>query len=738
MRLPSAPRHAFRLAALAFALALLAVPGVRAIPPGGLSGLTIQVTPVDRDANGLWDTVLVNVTLNVTQPGLFEVEAMFYLLGSTGYVRSIDGEDVNLTAGTHTVSVPLDATGAHQRDGPYSVAVIVSTVDGTALTPLQSVTQATPAWTADRFDEPAVQLAGAISNQGVDVHGDGLFDELVVHVPLKVLRPTVVAMSGSLSVSSIPSLPAPARRLQPGVTTWDVAFDASLIRRSRTNGSYRVDLVLTGPRGWSTGMTYQTRSYSYVQFARPPADFKGAPTFATIDTNGNGKAEFLRIRVPLRVRLPGNYTVVATATRIPGAALPLPFPERHVYLAPGDREVDLNVSGIALSRILGAQPLNAQVLVYPFAIDATGYALGNATIVTYPAFDPAVFEYRAPENLSLNVLSGCTYIPGVMDPTTKFAWSEVRYPPNPATISLYNGTFDVLVTGCNRSSQVVRAIVQGPTLLNVTVPEGAAPAFRQGLNLTSWDAGTLDATVDLGASSSVVRWWADYFGNMDGTADAQELSRVADGISYWNYAWYVTESALIDPERAYVVGMDGSNMARAATQVLAWGSSAGLASPAPAALTIRDHLEATGPVASSGEHRLTVDLGPTWRALLRSTNETFALRLPVGSSGNLTATSHIETAYEGFDLTANTTVTRTGTGSWDVAFPPLNPYSLSPLDIRLTVSAVQTGGHADVTGILLLGLLPVAILAAIIVVLLFRGRKKKPDEPRGGPPAAEP
>lgn len=727
-----------RLVSALSVLALLVVPAASAIPAGSLGGVVITVTPVDRDGNGLWDTVLVNVTLNVTRPGLFEVEAMFYALGPAGYVRSMDGVDVNLTAGSRTVSVPLDATPAHARDGPYLVAVIVSTVDGIILTPLESLTQATLAWAADRFDEPAVQLDGSPTDQGVDVHGDGLYDELVVHVPLKVLRPTVVQLSGRIYSSIEPSRLAPAVLLRPGATTWNVVFDGTAIRYQRNNGSYRVDLTLTGPQGSTIGITYQTQYHAYTEFARPPADFRGAPTLAAVDTNGNGKAEFLQIRVPLRVRLPGNYTVVATGTTFPGPALPFPFPERHVRLDPGDREVDLNVSGIALSRLPGAMPMYVQVLVFPFAAESTLYPFGNATIASYAAFDPAAFEPRVTENLTVGVLNACSYVMGVADPSTGFVYVPWFYASNPITLPLYNGTFDVLVSDCNRTSQVTSVRVQGATFVNLTLPAGTGPTLRRSFNLTSWTAGTVDYAIGLGTYSGFVRWWADYFGNLDGTASPEELSRVVDGICCWNQAWDFAESDLLDAQRGYAVGMDGVDLDRAWTEALVLGPAASVTSSAPAGITLRDHLEAMGPVASTGQHRVTVDLpvAPWWPRVF--SNRTLALRLPVGGSGNLTATGHVQTPYAGFDLASNASVTQTGPGSWDISLPEPSPYYGPILPTRLTVAAVQTGGRADLTGILVLGSLPIVVLVAIVLVLFFRGRRQKPNEPGDRTPPPNP
>ncbi len=708
-------------------LSALGLPSLNA-RGGSLIRAAATIVPVDRDGSGGWDTLLVNVTLNVTSAGLFEVTAILPSVTPGNPYGSTTSADVNLTAGVRVVPLVLDATpaGAPGAKGPYTIDVSVTAVryDG-GFTPLFSWAEYTPAWDSSSFDAPAVHVSGTITDEGRDADGDGLFEAFIVHMPLQVIRPTVVSIVG-YSSPVVLSNPAPARLLQPGITVWDVAFDGSGIRRTGRGGPYLVTLEVSAPRGTGFSVSYETRGYSSLQFAGPWADFKGAPTAAPVDTNGNGKAKFLRVHIPLHVRVAGDFRILVignTSTE----QLPPPVPERHVHLEPGDPSVDVDLSGIMLSRLAPGSALTFLVSIYPRYDGSPGSWEGNWTQIRYAPFDPTAFESRPPALLSSAVNGTNAYLIAAMDPVTKFAATFPFRGPI-GYLTLYNGTFEALLGGTSGfAGRVERVQVQGYTLLNVTsIPEGD-PRITETLNLTSWDAGTMDDAISLGGLSAPLSWWADYVGNFDGSAEPQELALYPFSGYIGNSAYAPYGFTALLPPYGSTVTVDGTAMSGVSSWVSATGAGP-LDASLPVSLTVRRSLQAMGPTEGTGFHNLTVDTTLVTIGLNRMVNQTLTMNLPATSTGNLSTSRHLAASAGGFDLASNASVETLGPASWKVTFLS-SCYPYFCYKMRVTVSAYQPTTLLDGAILVAAVLVPMAAVLVLAAVIL-RHRRRKANPPR--------
>ncbi len=705
----------------------LALPSLNA-RGGSVIRAAATIVPVDRDGSGKWDTFLVNVTLNVTGAGLFEVTAVLPTVTLGIPFRTTTSADVNLTEGVRVVPLVLDATpaGAAGAKGPYTIDVSVTAVryDG-VFTPLFSWAEYTPAWDSSPFDPPAVRVSGTITDEGRDMDGDGLFEDFIVHVPLQVIRPTIVSVVG-YSSPVVLSNPAPSRLVQPGTTVFDVVFDGSGIRRTGRGGPYPVTLEVSSPRGTEFSVSYETRGYSSLQFAGPWADFKSAPTAAPVDTNGDGKAEFLRVHIPLHVRVAGDFRILVIGNTSM-ERLPPPVPERHVHLEPGDPSVDVDLSGIMLSRLASGSALTFLISIYPRSSGSPGSWEGNWTQIAYAPFDPAAFESRPPALLSSAVNGTMAYLIAAMDPVTKFAATFPFRGPI-GYLTLYNGTFEALLGGTGGfAGRVVSVQVQGYTVLNVTSIPAGDPRITETLNLTSWDAGTMDYTISLGGLSAPLSWWADYVGNLDGTAEPQELALYPfDGyIGNSAYAPYGF-TALLPPYRN-AVAVDGTAMSGLSSWVSATGAGP-LDASLPVSLTVRQSLRAMGPTDATGFHNLTVDTTLVTAGLNRMVNQTLTVNLPARSTGNLSTSRHLSANAGGFDLESNASVETLGPASWTVTFlTSCYPYFCSRM--RVTISAYQPPTPLDVPILVAAVLVPTAAVLVLAIVMMRR-RRRKADLPR--------
>lgn len=728
------PLTAFAVVAVSSALLLASATSARAaITSGNLTLTGVALAPVDTDRSGLWDTLVVNVSVDVTTPGPFELMVTLFVPANPGFLGGVaNGTDAQLPIGPHTFSVPLstEVVTAVGLDGPYRVDVQISTLSAAGYqTNLVTNQTTTPAWSPSQFDGPPVRIAGPLTDEGLDVHGDGHFDELVVHVPLQVLRRTQLTVYGvlqKLPLLDFAGSPWKLRTFDPGTTVADVVFHGLTIFKSGVDGPYNVTVNVSGWQLVVNGSRYTTAAYSHMDFARPTADFEGPPTLSLAGLNTGGRANALRVHVPLRVRVPGNFTVSVDLFNV---SYPLPswsHPDRFVHLEAGDGSVDVDLSGTVLHR-LPAGPLDLRVDVGNMDGALSDW---NVTFVRDAGFDPAAFEGRTPADLYVNLVgsvSGSCAFVAAMDPVSHVVIRSDTNPPAATShFAVYDGVFDVLVAGCGRpaSALVTRVTVSGSgTMVNMSLPPGQAVGINYSLKLSAWDAGTMDTELMFASSAAQLRWWADAYGNMDGTADAAELSILPE-----IYAEYQSYDSYFGPVPfSGWVTVDGRYLVSAWSEALLPHGAGDLTSTAPLVLTYRDHLQSIGPVAASANHTLTVDEPFSTPFTVRS----LQVNLPPGASGNLTATNHIDGFYDGFDYPGNETVTRLGPGSWKVTLP-LAPGDMPALTLaRASVAATQ-GPVPDVGVLLAVTVIGLPLGFVAVTALLWwarRGKSRPPEVP---------
>jgi hypothetical protein len=713
----------------------------------------VSAKPVDPNADGLYANLLITVNLTGIGSGFVVVTAT---LQSPNGLFAITSNDTwaafNGSAGTHTQTCFVTLAGPLIRsvgmDGPYGLYLIAQslTVDGVFSDHYVANTTTTPAFKAASFTPPWVEFAGPITESAVDTNGDRLYDELVLHVPLRVVTAGPVLVTGYtpylgpyrvhmdiLTPIPIGSEDFRVRFLAPGPYTWDLVFDGMAIRASRRSGPYAVVITLQVPLFDArypyllATQNYTTQPYDYYKFETPSATIR-SPITSSLGSFPFGGASGLDIvHVPIHVRASGNYSVTATQY-IPAFGGPFarwfdPTTEamRNVYLRTGDQVVDLDFSTIYLGRLAPGQGLSLAVTVYRIG---GGYRDADGTFWTETNLTAALGAVRPHAYLNISAYvagTPCTSLRAyAVAPGTRFFLMNASsfYPPKPVRLDLYPGTFELALAGCGIDS-VQNLTVRGDMTLNLAWPAVPAPVpDRYTFTFPSWNRSVVDLEGQGMYRPDNVRFFADFAGNLDGTADASELSLYL--ASCCLYPWLPVQASL-----------DGSEDGPVASTVVSVQGAGPVGSSAPVSMHARYDAPVAVPPRPGSTHRVALGfLYPNGGFPPYSVE----VRLPNGATGNVTMAS---VAWQETNVTApaNISARTLGPGSWLLTpgwAPSGYPYS-SPtvtIDVHSGPSTPPVVGGRLETFSLPLFILAIVLVTALPIVFVAVVYLRRPPRPR--------
>src|SRR5207249_1337430 len=215
-------------------------PTLRFAPPHSDAG-------VDRDGDGLYNAIDVNVSLAVDEAGTYRLSAILYdstLNVTLGFASTT----VDLGTGPQNASLEFSTIPmvANAIDGPYVATISLLTSDFDLL---DSGTHTTAAYTVSQFDPLPAQFQPPHSDRGIDrdVPADGVYNVLEVDVNVSVTEPGVFELAGNLYDPNGSFLITQAvwfGTLSVGPHTLPLFFPGVDIRSSGFDGPYFVGLTL--------------------------------------------------------------------------------------------------------------------------------------------------------------------------------------------------------------------------------------------------------------------------------------------------------------------------------------------------------------------------------------------------------------------------------------------------------------------------------------------------------------
>ncbi len=685
------------------AVLLVSAVSIRARADATVSfGSTVREAAVDTNGNGLYDElqITVDVVVNVSGSYLVSFSAQSATLG---FGFQTVQEDFIL--GTHAVTFTLYGPTLYEYhlDGPYNVSITVTAGTGCIrfCPPNAALTYQTHAYRYTQFDPPYAYVSGPITDSGRDTDGDGYYNLLVVDVPITVNETTefsanVQVTSGMSNAGGLMTGGA-AKTYAPGNYVLEFTFDGRAFYYYKASGPYSVQgsLDLVGI-GYAGGIIHTTAAHPYTAFQRPDADFAGPLTYDALGTNGSYDA--LRIHVPVRVTVAGDYLFQSDLGYGYGSGTNV---YRAVHLAPGPTTVDLDYNGIGLSRLSSDGPWYGSVMVERLGgpvYDA------NQTLFTTPAYTRSEFASRPVSTLTLSVtVSGCTinclYSTAAYDPSNGFIqWEQ----PGANSLTLYDGTFEVLISGID-GSVVKQVTVAGNQQLNVAMAPPPTSWVNQTFDFVSVNESVLSTSYTTWGGAPAARWWADLDGNHDGIANTTELAPTAEFYLNWQ------GGASLDLDN-----QPYPNGPAAVTGVIGSGP---VIDGAP--LTVQDTVDFRFPELPSPSFpkNITILLAstpPTYRAF-------YDFELPAGTVASLTTTNP-------------GTLTRVSATEWTLlaAAPTFQGYPQRFSVVSIEVGSGTGGGGmsgSDALVFLLLIVVPIAVAVVVLVIALRRIPRKLPAAP---------
>lgn len=313
---------------------------------------------LDMDFNALYDYLIVNVSVNVSEAGDYRVSGT---LIDSGW-DWID-QDYNYTfLDTGTQIVELHYPGwfirDHGEDGPFFVELRIY-LNERGLLDLD--THLTNSYLWDKFETPPAEFFPPHSDYGLDMNDDNFYDYLVVQVKVNVSKSGTYIVEGDLyeDPRDWNIFTSTTEYLYAGIQTVELGFEGWEIYDYGYNGSYTIELELymENERDYFLDEdTHTTQDYDYDEFtSTPPASF--APPYSDdgLDVNGDTYDDYLVVDVPIDVSIESNYAVVALLYNVTGEENETEIIEIstyiHIaYLETGTQTVQLFFDGVDINQ----------------------------------------------------------------------------------------------------------------------------------------------------------------------------------------------------------------------------------------------------------------------------------------------------------------------------------------------------------------------------------------------------
>jgi len=243
----------------------------------------------DANGNGLFDFLLVNVSLSVTVAGNFTVAGTLHDPGYILYLNNATSAFLPVGPAIVTVWFQGGAIYASGVDGPYTVDLLLLNETYSIIDMGSHTTQA---YSHLAFDPPPAFMTPPHPDSGEDTNGNGLFDFLNVDVHVQVNVAGNYTVSGFLHNAnySLTVFSTAAAALTVGPASIRVPFSGPLINESGIDGPYIVELQLFAVDGTPVSLgsnTTTTQAYNHLAFDGappvPPIQSSPATTIPMID-----------------------------------------------------------------------------------------------------------------------------------------------------------------------------------------------------------------------------------------------------------------------------------------------------------------------------------------------------------------------------------------------------------------------------------------------------------------------
>ncbi|MHA1225691.1 MAG: hypothetical protein ACTSPV_03005 [Candidatus Hodarchaeales archaeon] len=355
-------------------------------PGASLTG-NITDMGVDKDADGLYDLLVVEVEVNVTSPSYYYISASIEIASSwvnIGYASN----STYLAAGKHWIQLVYDGPEIFKSGLDDTITLrYLYLYDETLAANIDSIDSLTLGYYIfSQFDPPKAWFTGIYSDAVFDDDSDGLWDGMKIYVEVEINDSSRYCLIGSLRnpvTGDSYWAESEPQYLSTGTLSMVLSFDGQWIWRQHTNTTYILDYVRIEEidefdsyiRSWDEVWdAYVTNVTNSDDFEHPKAYFTGNINESRIDTDSDGDYDYLVLSVEVyynesvNLRLDGNlytgldwiYSTNQTTSNQTGFVwLKLRFPSTILYSLNTNSSYEVNLdiydddSGMNLDSIYG-------------------------------------------------------------------------------------------------------------------------------------------------------------------------------------------------------------------------------------------------------------------------------------------------------------------------------------------------------------------------------------------------
>ena len=276
---------------------------------------------VDSNSNGLFDTLNINVGVQVNGAGDYTLVGWLYAADGSAIPGAVASTTFS-NAGTQILQFDGKSIRWQRKNGPYTLRDLeVRDVNQERVVFLEQAYTTPTAYTETQF-EPGGEAeidAAAYTDQGVDLNSDGLYDLLRVNSTINATTTGLYHLSASLKDQAGQAITDIAKdiNLNAGNNAVILDFPGGAIRRHNVDGPYQLtQVILTSQVGDvidQQALAAMTQPYTATAFAFPLVTLVDDFRDATIDVNHDGQPDYLNIAVTIQ---PGNNGVVIAQGRL--------------------------------------------------------------------------------------------------------------------------------------------------------------------------------------------------------------------------------------------------------------------------------------------------------------------------------------------------------------------------------------------------------------------------------------
>jgi hypothetical protein len=305
--------------------AISAAPPSQTVAPSGSADYTVSVEAL----NGFADIVNLSVT------GL-PISSTETFIPSAGVGPPYDDTTLRITTagtptGTHATLTIHGNSGALHHQTTVDLDVGEGGALGGQATSGPSLVATSPSVGAMSDGSQAGLTVGGLQDYGLDLDGDGYFDQLVVEIEVNAMQPGTYWFQTDLGADhQVPTLigtggliaAAVVRAdLAEGTNTVQLPFDGLHISAAKVDGPYILkylsitDVDNPTPEDFANSALghwrslYTTAAYQADDFQNRGAVLSGSYSHYDLDSDGNGRADALVVTTGINVYQPGSYTV---------------------------------------------------------------------------------------------------------------------------------------------------------------------------------------------------------------------------------------------------------------------------------------------------------------------------------------------------------------------------------------------------------------------------------------------